>query len=87
MSTEHLHKIVAEIANDLPITVEIREGIPAKQIVEIADEYKADYIYLGKHNHPTFEKVLVGETSRSVIQNSLVPVILIEQVKTDKVCR
>ena len=46
---------------------------------EIAEDYRVDYIYMGKHNYPAYEKVLVGETSRSVIQNSLIPVILIEQ--------
>ena len=79
LSKEHLLNISAKIANDLPVTIEIREGVPAKQIVEIAEDYRVDYIYMGKHNYPAYEKVLVGETSRSVIQNSLIPVILIEQ--------
>jgi len=79
LSKDYLKKVVAEIASDIPIKIKLREGVPSKQILELAEEYQADYIYLGKHNHPVYEKVLVGETSRNVIQHSLAPVILIEK--------
>jgi len=76
---EQLRELSHELASDLPIKIEKRSGLPAKLIVEIAEEYQADYIYMGKHNHPAYKQVLVGETSKNVIQNTPVPVILIEK--------
>jgi len=79
LSKDQLKKVASEIASDVEVKIKIREGVPSKQILEVAEEYQVDYIYLGKHNHPVYEKVLVGETSQNVIQNAFVPVILIEK--------
>lgn len=78
---ESLKKLVEEIAGDLPVEIMIRKGTPSITILELAEEHRVDYIYLGKHNQPTYKEVLVGGTARNVIQNSPVPVILIEKEK------
>ena len=79
LDKEDLKKAALEIAGDISVEIIVTPGVPSKRILELAEEYRADYIYLGKHNYPVYKKVLVGETSCNLIQNSLAPVILIEK--------
>lgn len=74
---KELEALAKDLANDLPVKVVARKGTPTKQILELAEECKVDYIYLGKRNYPVYERLLLGDTAQSVVENSTVPVILI----------
>jgi len=74
---KELEALAKDLANDLPVKVVVRKGSPPRKILELAEEYKVDYIYMGKRNYPVYERLLLGDTAQSVVENSPVPVILI----------
>ncbi len=74
-----LAQMVAAVAVDIRTDIMIERGVPSRMIVQTAQEYKADYIYVGKHNQPLHKKILVGDTAESVMELSPVPVILTGQ--------
>ena len=74
-----LIKLVHRAAVDLPVKIDIREGSPSKHILEAAEDNKVDYIYMGKRNHSAYERLLMGDTAKDVVENSPVPVILVEK--------
>ncbi len=74
---KELENLAKDIAGDLPVKVEIRSGSPARKILELAEEFKVDYIYMGKRNYPIYERLLLGDTAQSVVENATAPVILI----------
>ena len=81
LSDDDLRQLAHTAASDLPVQIEVRDGSPARHILDVAETHQADYIYLGKHNQSPLERVLVGDTARSVVQGSGAPVILIEGEK------
>jgi len=54
------------------------EGAVAETIVHTAQDYKVDEIVIGKRGHRSLDQVLVGSVSRSVLELSPVPVIIVE---------
>ncbi len=76
---DDLKRMADQAAVDLPVKIEVREGPPAKNILEAAEECRADYIYMGKRNYTAHERLLLGDTAQSVVENSPVPVILVEK--------
>ncbi len=77
MDEKDLAGLAKDLASDLPVRIEVRRGSPTRQIIEAAEEHKADYIYMGKRNHPVYERLLLGDTAQGVVENSSVPVILV----------
>lgn len=54
------------------------EGLVAETIVHTAQDHKVDEIVMGKRGHRSLEQVLVGSVSRSVLETSPIPVIVVE---------
>jgi solute carrier family 9B (sodium/hydrogen exchanger), member 1/2 len=54
------------------------EGTIPESIVRTAQDYKVDEIVMGKRGHRSFNEVLVGSVSRSVLESSPIPVIIVE---------
>lgn len=54
----------------------IKEGNPAKKIIETAEEKKADLIVIGKRGISAIEKLLIGSVANQVLRNSQVPVLI-----------
>ena len=52
------------------IDVELREGLPADTIVEIAQEKKVDLIVMGRHGQGRAREQVLGDTARDVLQNA-----------------
>lgn len=53
-------------------------GSVPEQIIQVAQDYKATEIIMGKRGHQPWEKVLVGSVSQAVVETSSIPVMLIE---------
>jgi nucleotide-binding universal stress UspA family protein len=52
------------------------EGIPEKEILNIATEWEADLIVMGTHTRSGLDRILTGSTAEYVIQHALIPVLV-----------
>lgn len=53
-------------------------GAVPEEILRIAETYNATAIVMGKRGHQPWEKVLIGSVSQAVLENSSIPVILLD---------
>lgn len=68
------HRFLADIRHRFITTT----GSVPEQIIQVAQDYKATEIIMGKRGHQPWEKVLVGSVSQAVVETSSIPVMLIE---------
>jgi nucleotide-binding universal stress UspA family protein len=54
----------------LSVNTETAEGNPASTILEMADEWGADVIFLGAQGHELIDRVLLGSVSSTVVAHS-----------------
>jgi NhaP-type Na+/H+ or K+/H+ antiporter len=54
-------------------------GSVPEEIIRAAEFYGATDIVMGKRGHQPWEKLLVGSTSRAVLESSSIPVIFVEE--------
>jgi nucleotide-binding universal stress UspA family protein len=52
------------------------EGIPEKEILNIATEWEADLIVMGTHTRSGLDRILTGSTAVYVIRHALIPVLV-----------
>lgn len=55
-----------------------RTGSVPEEIIRTAQDYQATDIIMGKRGYQPWEMVLVGSVSQAVLENSLIPVIIVE---------
>jgi len=58
---------------------EVREGVPAPQIVEEAREWAADLIVIGTHGHTGLEHALLGSVAERSVRLAPCPVLTVRQ--------
>jgi len=56
---------------------EIREGTPAKEIVQYADNQGCDIVVMGTHGRSGVDRLLLGSVAEQVVRSSDVPVLTI----------
>jgi nucleotide-binding universal stress UspA family protein len=56
----------------------IRHGDPGVEIVEAAEENKADLIVVGSRGLSTLRRLILGSVSRKVINKSKIPVLVVK---------
>ena len=54
-----------------------REGIPADEIVSVAEEEDADLIVIGSFGRSALEKLLLGSVAEKVIRHAPCPVLVV----------
>lgn len=59
---------VRAIAGDVPVTIVVREGKPAPEIIRFATEKKADLIVIGSRGKGGFERLLLGSVADEVVR-------------------
>lgn len=75
---KRLHQQAQKLLADIRYKFLTYHGVIAEEINRIAQEYKVTAIVMGKHERQPWEKVLLGSVSQAVLENSSVPVILLE---------
>ena len=63
---------------NLNVTTEILEGPAAEAILRVADTYTCDLIVLGSRGLGTFEGLLLGSVSNTVLQHAKIPVLIVK---------
>ncbi len=60
----------------LSVRTVIREGVPAEEILKVADEEKVELIILGYSGRKGFNRMIAGSVSRDVRRSARVPVLV-----------
>ena len=65
----------------LRVRVEIKEGIPFREIIEVADEEGVSLIVIGSHGKSMVREMLLGSVSEKVARKAKQPVLIVKGVK------
>lgn len=77
--TQELRTHIAEISGELPVepVALVRTGVPWNEIVRYADEVAIDLIVIGSHARGIMKRILLGSTSKSVLEHAACPVLMV----------
>lgn len=78
-SNEKIKLLLAE--KDVEITTEVLFGSPESRIVETAEEINADLIIVGSHGYNSWERLLLGSVSDSVVHHAPCSVLVVRSPK------
>jgi nucleotide-binding universal stress UspA family protein len=87
---ENADKILSETSEKLKsflpinpgqISTEVLFGSPESRIVETAEEIKADIIVVGSHGYNSWERLLLGSVSDSVVHHAPCSVLVVRKSK------
>lgn len=62
----------------------VREGVPADEILKVAEEEEAELIIVGGDNNKGFQRLIMGCVSKDVERNAKVPVLVARQTAGDE---
>ncbi len=68
---------VSENFKDLNATGKVVTGYPAEEILDIAEEEKADMIIMGTHGRKGIDRILFGSVAEKVVKAAKCPVLTI----------
>ena len=76
---EHAKRKILEAfsGENILITTEVLNGSPESQIVEIAEKIQANLIIVGSHGYNTWERLLLGSVSDSVVHHAPCSVLVV----------
>ncbi len=78
VAREQLQRLLQEVSSDIPKTdTELRRGVAADQICQVAAENKSDLIITGSHGWTGFNHVIFGSVAERVIQRAPCPVLTV----------
>jgi len=80
-AVEKLRDLTQKLLSDIRHQFITINGSVPEEIMRVAQEYQVTDIVIGKRGHTTWEEALVGSVSQAVIENSFIPVILVEDRK------
>ncbi|MFB6189027.1 MAG: universal stress protein [Halapricum sp.] len=64
-------------AGDVPVTRQITDGSPSRQIVQYATENDIDVIVMGTHGRGGIDRLLLGSVAEHVVRTSPIPVLTV----------
>ena len=76
-TAEELRRVAARAGAHSPVEVEVREGSPARVILQRAAELPADLVVLGSHGRGGFEKWVLGSVTERVLRKARCPVLTV----------
>ncbi len=65
-------------------SIRVIDGYPARVILDAARECAADLIVMGAHSHTAVGEVIVGSTTRKVLHNATLPVLVVKIPKGEQ---
>lgn len=64
-------------AGDVPVTRQITDGSPSRQIVQYATAHDIDVIVMGTHGRGGIDRLLLGSVAEHVVRTSPIPVLTV----------
>lgn len=78
IESERLRKTAAEIsARGIPCTSEVRFGLPADEILAVAESIAADLVVMGSHGHGALYHLFTGSVVTGVLRRVNCPVLVV----------
>ncbi len=79
-SIEQLQQQAGQLLADIRYRFVTVTGVVSEEIVSVAKEYGVAEIVMGKRGHSLWDNVLVGSVSQTVLERSLIPVVVVEKI-------
>ncbi|MFD1588802.1 universal stress protein [Halorientalis brevis] len=70
-------------AAGLDVSTEVREGVPAKDLMQYADGNDVDLIAMGTHGRTGLSRYLLGSTTERIIRHADMPVLAVNAQPAD----
>ena len=62
---------------DIAYAIEVKMGDPVEEIIKEAESGNYDLIIMGSHSHGSLKSVVMGDTVKSVLRRSRIPVLVV----------
>ncbi|MCX8123949.1 MAG: universal stress protein [Spirochaetes bacterium] len=72
-------KLIKQFSKLYRVTPLIIEGIPFREIIQIAQEHNVSCIVLGSHGKSNIEEMLLGSVTEKVVRKSTIPCLVIKR--------
>ena len=83
--TERIVKIIKEEIDEVSLEEKlIVVGIPAEEIIRLAEEREIDLIIVGTHGRSGLSKVFMGSVAQRVVRRAPCSVLCVREKRTDK---
>lgn len=67
----------AAAAKGVPCTTQVSTSLsPAEEIVDMAQQYKCDLIFMATHGHGGLQRLLLGSQTQRVLAHATIPVLV-----------
>lgn len=76
-ATETLNRLAGEGSDDTPCEIVVRRGKPAREIVAVASESRADLIVIGVSGRGAVDLAVLGSTAHQVLREAPCPVLTV----------
>lgn len=70
-------------ASTVETEIDVREGVPAEQIIAAIEDVSADLVVMGTRGPSGLDRLLLGSVAESVVTESPVPVLTIPPTSED----
>jgi nucleotide-binding universal stress UspA family protein len=67
----------------LTVMTRLIDGVPAVEIVRLADAEQVSLIIVGSHGRSNISQMLIGSVSENVIRHAKQPVLVVRRIETD----
>jgi len=71
--------VKVEIDKGLPVTVFVKDGMPAEEVKKVADEKKIDLIIMLAHEEGRLEHFLFGRTNDAILRKLPASILLVKK--------
>lgn len=78
-------RLHSQAAYDGPVQYDILYGSPGGEIANYAEEINADVVVMGTHGRSGLKRIALGSVTEYVIRNTHIPVLAVEQKKSETV--
>ena len=80
---QYLEKVKSDLNKEgFDVTVFLRSGEPAQEILRIAEEEHCDLIAMSTHGHRFFKDILLGSVAENIRHRTGIPVLMIRSSHT-----
>jgi nucleotide-binding universal stress UspA family protein len=80
-----VHSVAERLGRrDFQTTAIAVEGYPGSSIVEEAEKWGADFVFVGSHGHSGFVRFMLGSIAKAVVQNAPCSVEIVRHPRHDK---
>jgi nucleotide-binding universal stress UspA family protein len=76
-AARQLEDLAGEIGRGLVVETTHRVGLPARCILDAAEEFGARYIVMGSHGQTALRDLVVGSTTSRVLKHATCPVVVV----------